>query len=92
MFKKVYAADFSSPMTNFFAHLLGRTCSCMWHKANRLCRRVGESRGQFLSFYGADFGSTVSTGAFMLLVKKIPRLCIFERTVPPVCAQKRSAS
>ena len=31
------------------------------------------------SFYGADFGSTVSSGAFMLLVILD---CIFEHTVP----------
>ena len=45
----------------------------------------------FFLVYGAHFGSTLSTGAFMLLVKKIPRLWIFEHTVPPVRAQKRSA-
>ena len=79
-------------MTKFFARF--------WAEPSRVCGRkwlvyVAELVrlwGSLCLVCGADFGSTVSTGAFMLLVKKVPRLCIFERTVPPLCAQKWSAS
>ena len=91
-FRKVYAADFSLPVTKFYSHLLAEPGSCMRQKVARLCCRVGAPMWQFCLVYGADFGSTVSTGAFMLLINKIPRLCIFEHTVPLCALKKWSAS
>ena len=44
-------------------------------------------RDSFCLVYGADFSSTVSSGAFMLLVKKI-LACVFLSTPYPLCALK----